>query len=146
MLFRSTSHYAGDPASLAWAVLRVLRDHEGAEKLKEKAAKRLATDFDWGHIADQTIQVYEQVWKEFLASYWADRTLWPITPGAEERAAMLKVQDKAKSGAYVPRPMPNVSVPNIKIDPDSTLASGTTKEEETEEEELSEPTSKNLPS
>lgn len=131
-----TSCYAGDPASLAWAVLRVLRDPKRAEKLKEKAAERLDTDFDWGRIADQTVEVYDRVWAEFLNSFWADRTLWPVTPGAAERAAMLKVRDKAQSGAYVPRPLPNVTLPDIKLDPDKAIAAGKSSEEETEDEAI----------
>lgn len=129
-----TSSYANDPASLAWAVLKVLRDPKHAEKLKVEASKRLATDFEWGHIADETVKVYERVWAEFLDSFWADRTLWPVTPGAAERAAMLKVRDKAATGAYVPRPMPNVALPNVRLDPDAAIAAGKTSDEEIEEE------------
>lgn len=128
-----TSAYAGNPESLAWAILNVLRDPERAEKLKAAASKRLDVDFDWGQIADQTIEVYQRVWSEFLSSYWADRTLWPVTPGAEERAEMLKVRDKATTGAYVPRPATNLQVPDVKVDADETLSAGKSESEELEE-------------
>jgi len=125
-----TLSYAGNPESLAWAILNVLRDPARAEKLKEAARRRLRDDFDWGNLADQTIEVYQRVWDEFLHSYWADRTLWPVTPGAKERAEMLRVQDKAKTGSYVARPMPNVTVPAIHLDPDAALAAGKTEDQE----------------
>jgi glycogen synthase len=125
-----TSAYAGDPGSLAWAVLRVLRDTERAERLKAQASKRLKTEFDWGHIAEQTAAIYERVWTEFLQSYWADRTLWPVTPGAEERAERLRVRDKALTGGYVGRPMPSVAVPAAPLDADDALAGGETESEE----------------
>lgn len=129
-----TSSWAGNPESLAWGILRVLRNPELAADLKAKADQRLDTDFDWGLIADQTIAVYDRIWQEFLTSYWAERTLWPISPGARERAEMLRVRDKAKTGAYVARPMSNVAVPDVKLDPDEALAAGkSAKDEEAEE-------------
>lgn len=129
-----TSSWAGNPESLAWGILRVLRNPELAADLKAKADQRLDTDFDWGLIADQTIAVYDRIWQDFLTSYWAERTLWPISPGARERAEMLRVCDKAKTGAYVARPMSNVAVPDVKLDPDEALAAGkSAKDEEAEE-------------
>lgn len=125
-----TSSWAGNPESLAWGILRVLRDPELAAEMKTKADERLDTDFDWGLIADQTIAVYDQIWQEFLTSYWAERTLWPISPGARERAEMLRVRDKAKTGAYVARPMSNVAVPDVKLDPDDALAAGKSAKDE----------------
>jgi glycosyltransferase involved in cell wall biosynthesis len=98
-----TSHFAGDPGSLAWAVLRVLEDPERAERLKANARQRLYTDFDWSNIARKTIDVYDRVWGEFLHSYWAQDTLWPVSPGAEERA-----QQRARERVAVPRPRPLV--------------------------------------
>ncbi|MCW5937954.1 MAG: glycosyltransferase family 4 protein [Fimbriimonadaceae bacterium] len=125
-----TSSYAGDHGSLAWAILRVLREPERAAKLKKKARARLDTDFNWENIARQTAGVYERVWQEFTQSYWVDRTLWPLAPGAEERAERLRVRDKALTGAYVPRPMSPVAIPESRIDPDAALAAGKTEEEE----------------
>ncbi len=106
-----TLAYAGNDESLAWAVLQVLRDPARAERLKAAARERLKTDFDWAHLALQTKAVYERVWSEFLQSYWADNTLWPVTPGAEDRAAKLGVREKAVSGGFATRPMRPTHLP-----------------------------------
>lgn len=99
-----TLHYAGSSESLAWAILRVLQDEKRAKQMNLAARERLYTDFDWDNIAQQTLNVYEQVWAEFLQSYWADNTLWPVSPGADERANRLKVREKAVTGAFASRP------------------------------------------
>ncbi len=125
-----TTSFAGDPGSLAWAVIRVLRDPSRAARLKEAAALRLKTDFNWRHIAEQTRDVYERVWKEFLHSYWADKSLWPVTPGATERAERLRVRDKAVAGAYVPKPEPSVAVPAARLSADEVIAAGESEDEE----------------
>ncbi len=100
-----TLHFAGDPGSLAWAVLKVLSDPSRASRLKEKARQRLYTDFDWANIATKTIDVYDRVWSEFLDSYWAADTLWPVSPGWEARAA--------KRAARVAAPRPRPTVPDL---------------------------------
>jgi len=106
-----TLTYADNPESLAWGVLRVLGDPAGSERMKKAAAKRLKTDFDWSGLADQTIAVYERVWHEFTQSYWFDETLWPQSPGAQERAERLNVRQKARTGGLSPRPRPAISAP-----------------------------------
>lgn len=108
-----TLSYANDPGSLAWAVLKVIRDPERAQKLKAAAKKRLVQAFDWSHLADQTIEVYDRVWSEFLTSYWAERTLWPVSPGAEERAEASKVKEKVLTGTNVPIERPRVPIQAI---------------------------------
>lgn len=125
-----TSCYAGDSGSLAWAVLRVLGDPARARALRDAATARLATDFDWGRIAEQTAGVYERVWDEFLQSHWAERSLWPLRPGAEERAARLGVRDKAARGGYVSRPPSHVAIPSEALDPDEAIAAGEPEAEE----------------
>lgn len=107
-----TLSFANNPESLAWAILRVLRNPKQAREMSEQAKIRLKVDFDWAHLADQTIAVYERVWNEFLDSYWAENTLWPVSPGAEERAESLKVREKAiahvhadRSRAELPEPI-----------------------------------------
>lgn len=121
-----TTSYAGDPGSLAWAILRALGDPKRTDRLRSNATARLATDFDWEVIAEQTHRVYERVWAEFLESYWADRTLWPVTPGAEERAESLHVRDKAEKGQTASRGIEGPSdsrsvdeaLPGPELDPD----------------------------
>lgn len=68
------------------------------------------------------------MWSEFLHSYWADNSLWPVTPGAEERASRLGVKEKAVTGAFALRPqrpthvaLPTEHIPvdvALKVEPD----------------------------
>lgn len=104
-----TQSYSNDAQSLGWAILKVLDDPARAKRLAENASKRLNVDFDWAKLAGQTIQVYERVWAEFLQSYWATRTLWPVTEGAEARAETLRVKEKAVAGSAAQRPRPLVT-------------------------------------
>ena len=104
-----TSFFSGNAESLAWAIIRVLKDPARAKALAEAAKKRLKTDFDWSRIADQTIKTYERVWEEFLHSYWIDKTVWPVAAGAEERAEEKHVREKAVAATAVSRPRPVVS-------------------------------------
>ncbi|HEY0866030.1 MAG TPA: glycosyltransferase family 4 protein [Fimbriimonas sp.] len=105
-----TLSFAGNPESLAWAILKVLRDPARAQALAAKARERLYTEFAWPRIAEQTKAVYERVWSEFLESYWAEDTVWPVSPGAEDRAERLNLRDKAVTGSYPDRPRPRVLV------------------------------------
>lgn len=127
-----TTSFAGDPGSLAWGILNVLRDPVRAERLKRNATARLKTDFAWSNLAEQTQDVYDRVWREFLGSHWAERSLWPVSPGYEERAARLRVSEKARTGAFVPKPLPQVAIPNIALDPDEAIAAGKTEKLEVE--------------
>jgi glycogen synthase len=104
-----TSFYSSNPESLAWAIIRVLKDPVRARKLAESARARLQTDFNWSNIADRTIDVYNRTWEEFLHSYWIDKTLWPVVPGAEERAEEKHVREKATAPMPVERPRPAVT-------------------------------------
>ncbi len=105
-----TSHFAGDTASLAWAVLRVLQDPDRAQALQETARQRLQTDFNWANIATQTVDLYDRVWQEFLRSYWAEGTVWPVSPGAAERATRRRLREKLTEGPHH-RPRPAVDMP-----------------------------------
>lgn len=101
-----TTSFSNNPESLAWAVLHVLRDPVRAKKLRDAAKDRLGKDFDWSHLADQTIEVYDRVWSEFMSSYWVEDTLWPVSPGAEARAEQRHIREKAEAVATSSRPMP----------------------------------------
>lgn len=105
--------YAGNPESLAWAILEALKDPKKAHRLTDSASDRLKDDFNWSRIAGQTIGVYERVWHEFMSSYWAEATLWPITPGAEERANERHVREKVRPEAISSRPRPSVDLPAV---------------------------------
>jgi glycogen(starch) synthase len=107
-----TSHYAGDPGSLAWAVLRALQDPARAAQLNENARYRLQTDFNWENIATRTIDLYDRVWNEFLDSYWAEGTVWPVSPGAEDRARRRRLQEKlTETPTY--RTQPEIEVEGV---------------------------------
>ncbi|MBX3095443.1 MAG: glycosyltransferase family 4 protein [Fimbriimonadaceae bacterium] len=123
-----TSTYAGDAGSLAWGILKVLGDPKRADRLKQNADRRLNTDFHWKNLAEQTHRVYERVWREFLQSPWAARTLWPVTPGAQERAERLRVAEKAATGAFAPKSPSPVAAPEIEFDPDEAIAAGKSEE------------------
>jgi glycosyltransferase involved in cell wall biosynthesis len=101
-----TSCYPGDPESVAWAVRRVLDDSERSLRLRQNASLRLKTDFEWPMIAKKTVAVYEQVWNEFLESYWAADTVWPVVAGAEERWRNRQLSQRALSGATLNKPRP----------------------------------------
>jgi glycosyltransferase involved in cell wall biosynthesis len=113
-----TLSFAGSPESLAWGVLRVLQDPKRAARLSEAAHARLEAEFTWPHLAAQTIALYERVWSEFLDSYWAANTVWPVSQGADERASELKLTEKAKEGTLRERPRPRLT-PGVSIDLDS---------------------------
>jgi len=119
-----TTSFAGDAGSLAWAILKTLRDPQRSDRLVAAARDRLNSDFNWSKLATKTIVTYERVWSEFMHSYWADKTLWPITPGAEDRARQLNVKEKAMTGAFATRPARQtaVVVPRDRISADDALA------------------------
>lgn len=123
-----TLSYANNPESLAWAVLDVLRNPDRAQEMSIRARTRLRAEFDWSLLADQTIAVYDRVWAEFLNSYWAQNTVWPVSPGADDRAKRLRLEEKAADGTYVNRPRPRVATT---LPPLDSLV-----EEEKEEAEL----------
>ena len=56
--------------SLAWGLLRVLKNQPFAQEMADRAYQRIKTVFNWDHIAAETEQVYTRVWKEYKASSW----------------------------------------------------------------------------
>jgi glycogen synthase len=116
-----TTSFANDSASLAWGILKVLQDPERANRLAEQARERLNDDFDWGHLAAQTASVYDRVWSEFIESYWAERTVWPVSPGAEERYEQLQLREKAIAAKAVVRPRPAVTMELVPSDVEEPL-------------------------
>lgn len=101
-----TTSFANNPESLAWAILHVLRHPKESLEMNFAARKRLKEDFQWNKLADQTIEVYDRVWAEFLESYWAEDTVWPVSPGAEARAEERNIRAKAEAHSMLERPMP----------------------------------------
>lgn len=62
--------YANNPDSLAWGIVKVLRNPEYAQFLVENAYQALDTHFSWEKLAQQTVKVYEQVVKERSQVTW----------------------------------------------------------------------------
>lgn len=106
-----TSCFAGNSESVAWAILRVLEDPARAERLKAAASLRLGNDFNWANIAHQTVGTYERVWNEFIESYWASDTVWPVVPGADERWLAKQLRERALAGATLASSRSSVHVP-----------------------------------
>ena len=87
-----TVTYAGDADSLAWGIVRVLKNPDLAQGMVQNAFARCGTVFNWPHIAQQTKTVYERVWAEYAASDWAAE----IMPEAPEPAEALPAPNSKK--------------------------------------------------
>ncbi|MBI1333919.1 MAG: glycosyltransferase [Armatimonadetes bacterium] len=98
--------FANDPSSLAWAIREALNNPKKSHDMAENAKQRLTRDFQWASLADQTVRIYDRVWSEFLESYWAENTVWPVSPGAEERYLKLQLAEKATAANAIERPIP----------------------------------------
>jgi len=57
----------GNPDSLAWGILEVLKNPGYAQWLVDNAYEDLDRRFSWAELAQQTEQVYERVVKEWAA-------------------------------------------------------------------------------
>ena len=76
------AHRPGDPASLADAVSTVLEQPDLAQRLRDNASDMISRHYDWGPIASQTADVYEQaeVDEQTVAADVAARQLQPDIP------------------------------------------------------------------
>lgn len=66
-----TVTYAGDLNSLAWGIVRTLKDPGHAYWMAQNAYEKVQTVFNWNVIADQTQGVYDRVWSEYSISSFA---------------------------------------------------------------------------
>ena len=57
--------------SLADNILWMLSYPEHAKAMKEQAYRDLETEYNWGKIAEQTAEVYQEVENEYLKSFWS---------------------------------------------------------------------------
>ncbi len=62
--------YANNSDSLAWGIVKVLKDPEYAEFLVKNAYQALDTHFSWYKLAQQTVSVYKKVVKERSQVVW----------------------------------------------------------------------------
>jgi glycosyltransferase involved in cell wall biosynthesis len=66
-----TVTYAGDAESLAWGIVRVLKNPDFARRMGDAAYERCRMVFNWDTIAAQTKAVYDRVQAEYSVSDWA---------------------------------------------------------------------------
>ena len=64
------SAWADNPDALAWAILQILKNPYSARMMVENAYRKVAEQFSWQRIAEQTAGIYERVWSEYLAGDW----------------------------------------------------------------------------
>jgi glycosyltransferase involved in cell wall biosynthesis len=62
--------WADNPDSLAWAILRILKNPYSARQMVRNAYRKVVDQFSWDRIAEQTASVYDRVWSEYLNSDW----------------------------------------------------------------------------
>lgn len=71
-----TNHHTGlkvhpnNSNSLAWGILHTLHNTAWSEARVKNAYETVVNDFNWRRIANQTIEVYEQVLNEYKESDW----------------------------------------------------------------------------
>lgn len=80
-----TVTWLGNPDSLAWGIVRVLKNPELARTMADRAYERCLTVFNWDVLAEQTRQVYERVCSEYSASHWAK-----VAPASPKPARVRK--------------------------------------------------------
>jgi glycogen(starch) synthase len=51
--------YVDNSDSLAWGILRVLRNPDIADRIRENGYKKLLEEYDWNRIAERTMKVYD---------------------------------------------------------------------------------------
>jgi glycosyltransferase involved in cell wall biosynthesis len=66
-----TVTYSGNTDSLAWGIVRVLKEPGHAQWMAENAYQRVQTVFNWNVIAKQTREIYDRVYQEYKNSSWA---------------------------------------------------------------------------
>ena len=62
--------WADNPDSLAWALVRILKNPYSAKAMANNAYRKVTDQFNWGRIAEQTSAVYDRVWCEYWESDW----------------------------------------------------------------------------
>ena len=67
--------FPNNPDSLAWGISKVLQDSAYAGYLRDNAFRRIQEKYDWGKIAAQTKNIYENVLGEYSKSFWAQNVI-----------------------------------------------------------------------
>ncbi len=63
--------YPNNTESLAWGITKVLLDENYRAKISQNGYQRIKERYDWGKIAKETEQIYENVLGEYSKSFWA---------------------------------------------------------------------------
>jgi len=63
--------YPNNPDSLAWGIVKVLKDGIYAKYIRENAFRRVLERYDWEKIATETKRIYEGILSEYSKSFWA---------------------------------------------------------------------------
>lgn len=94
--------FPNNPESLADNILWILTSPERAAALRDQARRDLETEYNWGKIAAQTIDVYQEVQSEYERSDWRHR----INGSRRELAAENRVRPQPMAdlsyGRYTP--------------------------------------------
>ncbi len=93
-----TVTWAGKPDSLAWGIVRVLKDPAKARAMADAAYERCRTVFNWDVLARQTKAVYERVWSDYRNS---DGKPAPPAAAAEPKAAAAAPKGARKGKTVV---------------------------------------------
>jgi len=62
--------HPGDAQSLAWGILHTLQHPEWAKARVENAYRQVLKEYNWDHIAEQTIPIYERIVRERAKADW----------------------------------------------------------------------------
>ncbi len=62
--------YPENPDSLAWGIKRVLLDRKYAERIRNRAYKKVKEDHNWDKISRQTIAIYKEILDDYSKSIW----------------------------------------------------------------------------
>lgn len=84
--------YPGDAGSLAWGITHTLQHPDWAAQRATNARREVRELYNWPHIAQQTIDVYNRVSAEAVAIGWGKRGLW-------QQAAHLAEHSSSPHGA-----------------------------------------------
>ena len=63
--------YPNNPDSLAWGIIKILKDETYANYIRDNAYRRVQERYDWQKIASNTKSIYEAVLSEYSKSFWA---------------------------------------------------------------------------
>ncbi len=88
--------WSDNPDSLAWAVLRMLKNPYSAQQMAENAYRKVVDQFNWGRIADQTLAVYNRVWSEYEVSDWKGAADAGEVAGPARKSRRRSVADTEK--------------------------------------------------